>query len=456
MSNLKQCDSSKHIFELAFALRTNPHVTTILFEDCMILDLGPLCVALTGKEQLTELCFKNCDLESAAAECLRLMLELNAIAALSFQRCTFSGDGNKAIATGMCSNQSLLMFAHTRCVAPLEIITSVHQLMRSSRNLVTLDMTIEGNKHWELFRAAVRLETLQSLGLHYSSIELEEMEGLATMCTVIQSLKTLIIAGCYVTEKASKRLVRTLEDGEHLDSLVLGRIKSNAVNATFPTCGNLKVRSLDLTHTKFDLDAFSQTVDDMANNRHVKHLDLWGVADSAQKVEKVCNVFLLQNLGPSELVMTGMGPHAVMLTEALQQNTSLKALTIADLGVEGGVTFAQGLATMHGLRSLQFGYANCRENYTKEFFQALQQSLEVNTNLWTIALADIYSDDPMAKQYLPRIRYLLAINRVGRHSLMTANVPTGVWAQILARSSKEIDGIYFVLTGKPDIVTFSP
>jgi hypothetical protein len=174
--------------------------------------------------------------------------------------------------------------------------------------------------------------------------------------------------------------------------------------------------------------------------------------ESAQKIEKVCNVFLLQNLGPSELVMNRMGPHAAILTEALQQNTSLKALTIADLGVEGGVTFAQGLASMHGLRSVQFGYEGSTENYTKEFFQALQQSLEVNTNLWTIALDGIYADDPVAKPYLPRIRYLLATNRVGRQTLMSATIPTGIWAQILARSAKDVDGIYFVLTGKPDIV----
>jgi hypothetical protein len=457
ISNLGYGASSKRIFELAFALRTDPSVTSVRFEDCMICDLGPLCLALTGKDQLAKLYFVKCELGSAAAENLRLMLELNSIAVLSFDKCQFKDVVTRVIETGMRSNQSLLSFVYTHTVAPLEITRGVHQMMRSSQSLVDLKLTIQDNMHWELFHAAVRLETLQSLALYESTLELEAMEGLTTMCIVIQSLKTLTLLECCIAEIAAKRLLRTLADNEHLESFGLVRTRHSTYLSTIKisTCGNVKVRNLGLTGTNFDLNAFSQTVDDAANNRHIKFLNLSNAIDSAQKFEKVCNVFLLQNLGPSELVMNGMGPHAVMLTEALQQNTNIKALTIANLGEEGGLTFAQGLASMHGLRSLQFGYEGSTENYTKEFFHALQQSLEVNTNLWTIALDGIYSDDPMAKQYLPRIRYLLAINRVGRHSLMTATVPTGVWAQILARSSKDIDGIYFVLTGKPDIVFIS-
>jgi hypothetical protein len=455
--NLTQSDSSKRIFEIAIVLKNEPRVATMRFEDCMITDLGSLCLALTGKEQLAKLYFYNCVLENAAAESLRLMLEFDAIAALSFQRCTFSNDGNKAVAKGMCSNQSLIWFEMQHCGASLELIKSVHQLMRSSRNLVTLELALGDNTtHWELFHAAVRLETLQSLTLHSSLIDLEEMEGLATMCIVIQSLKTLNLCYCHVAEEAAERLVRTLTDNEHLESLGLVHVRIKPFAASFPICGSLKVRNLDLTGTKFDSNAFSQTVDDVANNRHVKLLNLWDVVDSAERLEKVCNVFLLENMGPSELPVNQIYPHAVMLTEALQQNTSLKALTIANLGDEGGITFAQGLATMHGIRSLHFGcLTSDREYYSKQFFQALEQSLEVNTNLWTITFADIYSDEPAAEPYLPRIRHLLAINRVGRHSVVSATIPTGIWAQILARSSKEIDGIYFVLTGKPDIVTLS-
>jgi hypothetical protein len=60
------------------------------------------------------------------------------------------------------------------------------------------------------------------------------------------------------------------------------------------------------------------------------------------------------------------------------------------------------------------------DNHWDLFFQALAQSLEVNTSLWTSIRCDVYADDEMAKQYLPRIRYLLSINRFGLHSMVSA------------------------------------
>jgi hypothetical protein len=63
------------------------------------------------------------------------------------------------------------------------------------------------------------------------------------------------------------------------------------------------------------------------------------------------------------------------------------------------------------------------------------------------------TDETDADKYLSRIRYLLAINRVGRHGLMTMPIPVGLWAHVLERSSEEPDGIYFLLTGKPDIIS---
>jgi hypothetical protein len=50
------------------------------------------------------------------------------------------------------------------------------------------------------------------------------------------------------------------------------------------------------------------------------------------------------------------------------------------------------------------------------------------------------------------IRYFLAINRIRRHTLMRERVPNAIWAHVLAKTSKEVEGIHLILTGKPDII----
>jgi hypothetical protein len=141
----------------------------------------------------------------------------------------------------------------------------------------------------------------------------------------------------------------------------------------------------------------------------------------------------------------------------MQQNTSVKRLTIDDVDPVGLVTFAQGLANMTGLRHLNFGYEVTTHKYSKGFFAALQQSLEQNTTLQylTICGMDNYTDE--AKPFLPRIKFLLAWNRVGRESLLRADVPSGLWAHILASSPvlDETSLIHFFLTNVPDLTASS-
>ncbi len=114
------------------------------------------------------------------------------------------------------------------------------------------------------------------------------------------------------------------------------------------------------------------------------------------------------------------------------------------------VTLAQGLALVHVLRRLALGFIDAT-SFAESFYQALQQSVEDhNTTLCKLSMMGL---PVIAKRYLLRIRYLLATNLVGRHTLMTApNLPIGLWAYVLARSSKTVDGIYFALTEMPDII----
>jgi hypothetical protein len=144
----------------------------------------------------------------------------------------------------------------------------------------------------------------------------------------------------------------------------------------------------------------------------------------------------------------------VMLTDALQQNTSLASFKMSDIDLPGLVTFAERLVDMDCLCELEIGRADRIQEYSMAFFAALLRSLERNTSLKFLVLYRMDDYAKVAKPFLPRIEYLLFLNRVGRHSLLRSDVPQGLWPRVFTSKpvSAKQDLIHFFLTEKPDII----
>jgi hypothetical protein len=89
-----------------------------------------------------------------------------------------------------------------------------------------------------------------------------------------------------------------------------------------------------------------------------------------------------------------------------------------------------------------------------KFIADLAQILEQNTSLCSVSLHMPPPIDAALRHHLERIRYFAAINRVGglRLTEYQGHIPHGLWARVLARSSANPDGVFFVLMEKPDIV----
>ncbi len=307
---------------------------------------------------------------------------------------------------------------------------------------------------WDLCRAASCNSTLQSFGTHHFGVMEQSSTGaLIMMCHDILSLKEVTFHDSILAKDAMEFVVERLSN-KHitLNKLSLDSVKFEPNN---PSCNfsDLQVKHLVLNMEEIDEDFWIPFIDDVAKNPVIEHLYLDSSLLLDEEFESMCDVFLLQNKGPARLSICNVDVRAPMITRALQQNSSVKELSIGDFDMYGLHIFAQGLADMCGLCRLTFGYENESDNYTEEFFKALHQSLELNTTIQTLSLRDVAPDNILFQPYLRKIRYLIALNRVGRNSMMTATVPVGIWAHVLARSSDETDGIYFVLSGKPDILS---
>jgi hypothetical protein len=447
---LKQVESNQLLFRLAMAIRVHPRITSIRFNECEISDLGALCLALTQKNQLVRLEFFRCRLEHCAAETLRVMLETNLVESLQILNC--KADDAAAvqlpISLGLGKNKSLKEFQLNR--NELDFKVGLNEMLMSNHNLVELGLSLEDNQHWDLFRSLERLKTLTSLSLFWSTINLPTMEAIMMMCMAIPSLQTLSLSNCTCDQNALEFLVRTLSSNKIITTLKYEFFfLSRPVNVDF---GTLQVNQLVFDGVDFEKSSFLQSIDSIASSHHIKSLklrpgELYDVADA---LEKICDTLIRQSKGPSELIVDVGRSDVSLLTEAMEHNTNLKTLKIHSLCESDLVTFAGGVSNMPGLRHLAF-LSDCE--YTEEFFVTLLESMERNTSLWTLLFDNLDTDETDADKYLSRIRYLLAINRVGRHRLMTMPIPVGLWAHVLERSSEEPDGIYFVLTGKPDIVT---
>lgn len=451
-----QCDDNGEIIlQLAFALKSYRGViTTIAFNCCRVEELGHVSV-VTAKphDQLLTLNFNDCHIEFLATKTICYMLESDLIEELSFGECSFDERSGTVLKAALCNNRSLREFVcqnHDRTRRHY-LFEDVQCLINLNPNIVRLGLCMTDiDSYWSLYRAIGDNKTLRSLTIAGSEIELHSAEAIMMMCFTMKSLKALTFDLCNFTEAALEFLSKTLSNNPVIDFLNI--LNEDPFESWSVRCGNLQVQKLCIQPLNFTPDAFSRMIDDIANNSYIKTLNLTnGAICRVEACQKFCDVVIQQNLGPRDLeIEIAVSDFADMLTEAMQHNSSIRSLTVRHLGDVGFVSYCRGLANMGSLRKLQLDLNDVI--LTEDFFQALQQSLEHNSTLQRLSICGADVPEELAKRYLPSIRYSLAINRVGRNSLLAARIPVGIWPHILTRSSKEADGIYFVLTRKPEIV----
>lgn len=253
--------------------------------------------------------------------------------------------------------------------------------------------------------------------------------------------------------------VKAVSDHKIIDTLVL-EDKPLIANAEYapPSIaidfGSLQVRKLCLSGGMHNLGS-SERLEQIASNSFIEHLEfgLNEVRDPQEILQNICNEILLPNRGPYQLIINDALDEIDSISDALRQNTSVRSLGIRGLGREL-VAFSRALINMAGLRTLSIDASYISLKNIKAMYKALLQSLEQNSNLQTLSLtAPSDSHRHISKQYLPQIRYFLAINRIRRQKLMRETVSSGVWAHVLAKTSDEAVGINYILTARPDIIT---
>ncbi len=441
-----------HLLELGLAVRSNPNITRLFFEDSAIEDIAPLCVAFAGRYPLVTIDFVRCDLGPRSVQSIVHLLERNLIGALLLADCEELGnDEMNIITTGLEMNQSLKIFGCTtwRC-EPLSSVnfTSLQNFAANNKNLVELRLRIEkSTSYWDLFRAVEKQDTLQSLQISQSNLNIESMEALVTICLTLRSLKKLNLRDCRCEKNALEFLARTLSKFNAVDTLIFDFVHCIRPFEFDVNFGNVQVKKLVFCDTDIGDEPFSLMLESIANNPFIDTLEVTNVNE--QDLRRVSEILLLRNVGPTELVIDNGRGFGNLISEAMQVNPKLKSLIIDDMEAAELITVAEGLANMPGLCKLSFR-KNCA--FSKEFFRALLDSMEHNTTLCTLSLENIPKDE--SARFLPRIHYLLAINRVGRHRLMIDPAPVGLWARVLERSSNEPNGIFFALTENPDLVSY--
>lgn len=457
ISNLSPPLSS---FELGLALKSLPRVTKLTFKQCLLEDVGPICMALSAdKNALASLEFIHCTLSHYAAESICVVLHANVIGLLAFDHCVLSSYDRRIIGKGIKGNKSLKSFrliAEKKCDVLLSCVKFVLERNNNQGGLKELALTLPGIDV-TLFAAVETFKSLTSLQLDKTLIDLKSMEAICFFCFCIPSLKHLHLGTCVIDDSAMEFLVRMLSSRNIIHSLTLGRIYAPCILAPGVSCGNMKVQKLDISGAGDDF-GLVQTLNEVAENRYIQCLHLDELSASCfGSVEPFCEGLLRQNKSPKELVISTIVGKRQMsqIVDAFQQNTSCSILTLLKLQKASLLRFVNGLADMRGLRMLTIGSPESEVTYTKDVVAALDASLKENTTLSKLVIHGVFLDDEDGdtQRVLTSIRYSVAINRVGRHSLLTAPIPVGIWALVLARSSYEADGIYFVLTEKPEIVT---
>jgi hypothetical protein len=460
-------------YQIALAIENSSgRIKVIRFVCCCITDLlqlfdDAITRIINPADRRVSFHFHRCRLDNDVAN-LQLMLQYDMVEHLHFTECEFN-DGT-TFAEAIRANRSLKTF---ECYAgsytfppfvPVLTMSGVYDMLKSNRNLVKLGLTVQTDDNsclWDVFCSAKDSQTLQSLEIGNSNhLNLKTVKAILLMCFTINSLQELTFRTGSFQQDAVECLIETLANSKLISTLTLDDFW--LCDANF---GNVKVEKLKLTGLALRETSLSDMITSAANNSCIQSLHLDSSKHTLELVfQDVCDVFLRPNRGPSQLTIgsyyfRATAAMTATLTTALQQNTSVKALNIASIRGSELVVFSQGLANMSGLHSLSMKFfrdENDDDGSEEQILEALQESLEQNTTLCKLSIDGVESTRHN-QRYLSRIGYLLATNLVGRHVLMIAlNVPAGLWARVLARSSKEADGIYFALTEKPDIIISEP
>jgi hypothetical protein len=443
------------VLQIALLMQSHPRMTSLVFEDCRIEDLDSIIVAAKGRhDPVISLEFNDCKLCNWVGWSLRFMLQSNCLRELICRECEYADEIENVINVGMSKNESLERLdciLNKNSTTSTKLSGSVMQMLEVNHKISIIKLDVNNERLWKLSCAACCNATLQSLEICRLEVHQQSIGALVVMWQDIASLKELTFNACVFDRQSIEFLVARLSKSVALETLSFVNIKVSPAETPCCSFANLQVQRLEMGN--LNVGPVSKWINEVADNQVIQHLDIRSALSSDEDFEIVCDVFLMQNRGPSKLAIGNVGSRASMVTAALRQNASVKDLSVG--GFDAGVLldFARGLVDMRGLCRLTIGYENESSNYTEEFFKALHQSLELNTTIQTLSLRDVAPDNDVFQSYLRKIRYLIALNRVGRNSMMTATVPVGIWAHVLARSSDEIDGIYFVLSGKPDILS---
>jgi hypothetical protein len=308
-----------------------------------------------------------------------------------------------------------------------------------------------------MFRATQDIKTLESLSFYDTQIAYHCIDAILCKCFMLKSLKELGFHECKFAHKTmADFLVNAVSENKILECLSIHNVTVGEDALEFYlSCGGLHVSKLRLKEFCFSGESVTK-LDDIATNPCINSLDLQnngrGIGDDG--FENLCNALQLPNCGLSELLIDGAHDVIDWLSEVFQQNVSVKSLTIGGLEGTSLVSFAQALVNMDGLRKLTITGLCGKDECIEQFFQRLELSMEHNTTLQTLVLVDFPPNHKIAKKYLPKIRYYLAINRVCRESLLSEPlVPAGVWSHVLGKTSNEAAGINLSFGVNPTLLS---
>ncbi len=450
----------KDIIQLAFVIHSHHNISTICFRAWRE-HLGYFCVAASGKrDKLITLMFSSCTIDRFAASALNGMLKAGSIGNLSFQHCDFDAHAAGVIVMGLECNTSLQKFEyvpyyrHETTPGAISLHEGVLGMLSSNTSITQLHVSMQNHDIYQLCDALGWSSTMQNIVISDKTIDVDSATAIVGMMKrePNKPLKELTLQSCNVSGSALALLLKRCSCRALLQTLTFENVAFEPDDAPEEVSwANLKVESLSFSGTSFDLDNLTTVVHSIADNPYIQNLNLSGVLDEEEKIQLVSDVFLEPNRGPSKLVIDHIGSHGALISNALQHNTSLKALTIAGLDLDSLEAFAEELANMGGLRELYFGHEDERQTCSKTFFENLQQSLEENTSLHVLGIRSIDSYVELAKPFLPRIQYLLTFNRVGRNSLLETDVPLGIWAPVFAKLLDQVDLVYYFVRNKPEV-----
>ncbi|CAG8470302.1 13539_t:CDS:2, partial [Dentiscutata heterogama] len=262
--NLNDNDIVHEIGELLINVLINNDITSIGLRSTKISSGMVINISQELKSNKIKLRYLNLsrnEISSDAMEALVEALEENTtLKSLDLSNITGAGQTGRALVKSLEKNRTLKTLNLSNCNIRNSVVTALEKALQTNDILTDLDLSYNALPMSNLIKALERNNSLTKLNISYRDFHLKEIEALANVLKVNDTITHLYLSRTMDDPENGKVLFEALEVNKKLTDLDLSRNNIREIEVIAKALlNNVSLRRVDLTSNQIEIPEYNQS-----------------------------------------------------------------------------------------------------------------------------------------------------------------------------------------------------